>query len=261
MEPANQSINRQQLVLDLKNIGIRKGDILLAHSSLSRMGHIEGGADTVIDALWEALGEKGTLLMPSFQSGGEHQILRQSCIFDLRTSPSEMGLITETFRLRKGVIRSLSPTHCTAGYGAHAEEILKDHQFCTVSVGKGSPYEKLIKMNGKILLLGVGHGNNTSLHYIENVNGAPTVCAEIFRPVVIDLEGRCWVVPTQPHMPGLSRRYNCPEVENEIVKASFQKNGKIGLADAKLVEAGSMAELIGKKIRQNPLYLINVFSH
>jgi aminoglycoside 3-N-acetyltransferase len=258
MQNTTSPITQDQLVDDLNGIGIRKGDILLVHSSLSKIGFVKGGPEALIDAFLEVLGKDGTLLMPSFQGGGEHKILRQNCLFDLRTSPSELGLLTETFRKRKGVIRSISPTHCTAGLGAKAEELLKDHQLCTVSVGKGSPYEKLAIMEGKILLMGVGHECNTILHYVENVNGAPTLCRELFRPMVIDITGRSWIVPTHAHMPGLMRCYK--RVEEDLLGSSCQKKGKIGMAESILLEASPMVACIGEKINKNPLYLIDVFT-
>ena len=169
-----------------------------------------------------------------------------------------MGLITETFRRRPGVIRSISPTHCTAGTGKRAAEILADHQHCNVSVGRGSPYDKLVRGGGKILLLGVTHSSNTTLHLVENTNGAPTVCRELFRPLVIDMEGRSWVIPTHPHMPGLQRRY--VRVEEELLAAGIQKNGPVGAATARLIDAGAMARTIGARVQENPVYLCNVFT-
>ncbi len=256
--PENSTITQDQIVRDLQQLGLRAGDIVIVHSSLSSLGYVEGGSDTVIDALLTVLGPTGTLLMPSFQQGSEHELLRRGCIFDLRTSPSELGIITETFRRRHGVLRSINPTHCTAGIGPRAPELLADHQFCQVSVGRGSPYDKLIRAGGKILLLGVTHLANTSLHLIENTQGAPTICRVQFSPLVIDTTGRCWTVPTYPHMPGLQRRYD--RVEELLLASSIQRNGLIGQAMSRLIDAQPMAQLLTKKIRENPLYLCEVFT-
>jgi aminoglycoside 3-N-acetyltransferase len=251
-------ITYRQIVTDLEHLGLKSGDHVLVHSSLSSLGFVEGGSDAVIDALLEVLGPQGTLLMPSFQQGSEHELLRQGCTFDLRTSPSELGIISETFRRRSGVVRSLSPTHCMAGIGPRAWELLADHQICRVSVGHGSPYEKLALAEGRILLLGVSHTVNTTLHLVENTHGAPTVCRELFNGVVIDTEGKRWTVPIHPHMPGLGRRYE--RVEEELVGASIQRNGYVGRALSRLIEAKPMVEMIGKKVQENPLYLCETFN-
>jgi len=250
-------VKAAEIVNGLRQLGVNAGDILLVHSSLKSLGRVEGGADTVIDALLEALGPGGTLLMPSFQGGSEFYLVDRGCRFDVRSSPSECGLITETFRRRPGVIRSLSPTHCTAGCGPLAETMLAGHEQCRISVGHGSPYHRLAEAGGKILLLGVSHGSNTSLHYVENVNGAPTICRKEYRPVVVARDGAEITVPTLPHMPGLPRAYS--KVEPLLCQAGIQVVGRIGMAEAKLVQAGAMAALIGGKIRNAPLFLIEPF--
>jgi aminoglycoside 3-N-acetyltransferase len=251
-------LTRQNIRDDLKGLGLAGGGLVIVHSSLSSLGQVDGGADAVIDALLEVIGSEGTLVMPSFQAGGEHDLLRRGCVFDLRTSASQVGIIPETFRQRPGVMRSINPTHCTAALGKRAEEILDGHQYCNVSVGKNSPYDKLARAGGKILLLGVEHSSNTSLHLAENISGAPTVCRELFHPLVIDTQGRTWTVPTHSHMPGLQRRY--PRVEEELLAAGIQKNAKVGQALSRLIQAGPMVELIGQRVRENPVYLCNVFT-
>lgn len=253
-----QTVTRQDIVTALKKLGLKQNDIVLVHGSLSRIGLVDGGADAVIDALLEVVGGNGTLLMPSFQSGSEFFLAQSKCVFDIRNSPSELGIISETFRKRPGVIRSLSPTHCTAGIGPEAWAILKDHEQCRVSAGHGSPYHKLVQACGKILLLGVDHSSNTTLHFVENTNGAPTLCRQLFEPAVIDLYGRMIAAPTWPHMPGLRRNY--ARVENVLLEHALQQNGRIGDADSKLIDAKGMSELIGGIIRRDPVFLIVPFS-
>ena len=82
----------------------------------------------------------------------------------------------------------MSPTHCMACIGPRAGERLADHQHCRVSVGRGSPYDKLVQTDGKILLFGVTQAANTTLHLLENTCGAPTVSQDLFGGIVIDTE-------------------------------------------------------------------------
>lgn len=254
----NSILTKQQISADLRQLGLGAGDTVLVHSSMKSLGHVEDGPNAVIDALLAVLGDTGTLLFPSFQKGSEHILLRNGCVFDVRTSPTQQGLLPETFRQRSGVIRSLSPTHCLAGLGRRAADLLEGHERCSVSVGKGSPFDKLIACRGKILLLGVTHAADTLLHFVENTNGAPTVCRECFQPRVIDAAGREHVVPTYPHMPGLRRCYE--RVEPLLLADGIQHNGPVGAAAARLVDAVRMAERIGVEIRRNPLFLIEVFT-
>lgn len=257
-DTASPPVTRERLVADLRALGLADGDRVLVHSSLSSIGYVEGGPETVIQALLAVLGPAGTLVAPSFQKGSEHVLTRQGVRFDVRTSPSEMGAISEALRTWPGAVRSLSPTHCLAALGAGAAELLAGHEGCRVSVGHGSPFERLVQGGGRILLLGVGHGSNTTLHYVENTGGAPTVCRESFDAVVIDRDGREIVVPTHPHMPGLKRRYE--RAEEVLLAAGAQRTGVVGKATARLVDAGRMDALLRDRLRQDPLFLIEVFT-
>lgn len=252
------AVTRTRLVTDLHALGLGCGDRVLVHSSLSAIGYVEGGPGTVVQALLDVLGPSGTLVMPSFQKGSEHVLTRQGARFDVRTSPSEMGAISEAFRKWPGVTRSLSPTHCLAGLGPDAATLLAGHEKCLVSVGHGSPFERLIGAGGRILLLGVGHGSDTTLHYVENTGGAPTVCRECFGATVVAPDGREIVVPTHPHMPGLKRCYE--RVEDILLAAGVQHNGPVGKATARLVDASGMNALLRDRLRHDPLFLIEVFN-
>ena len=251
-------VTRRRIADDLRAFGLTCGDLVLMHSSLSSLVRVDGGPGTVIDAFLDVLTPEGTLLLPSFQKGGEYDLLQKGCLFDVRSSPAELGVITETFRLRPDVIRSLSPSHSMAGIGRDAAKILADHELCSVSVGHVSPFEKFINLKGKIVLLGVTHASNTSLHYVENVFGAPTLSRNLFKPVVVDYNGISHVVPTYPHMPGLARRYN--RVENILLDSGIQRNGYVGPALTRCIDADSMVDIIGQKVRQDPLYLVEVFT-
>ncbi len=254
----NPFISRARIAADLGKLGLRRGGMALVHSSLKSLGRVDGGPDAAIDALHDALGPDGLLVFPSFQKGGEHKLLREGVAFDVRSTPTGQGLLPETFRRRADVIRSLSPTHCLAARGPGADEFLAGHEKCEVSVGHGTPFEKIVERGGQILLLGVTHACNTMLHYVENTSGAPTVSRELFTPTVIDADGRPHTVPTYPHMPGLRRRYE--RVETELMAAGIQANGRVGLADARLIDARAMARQLGARVRADPLYLIDVFN-
>src|SRR5205085_4877227 len=107
----NPWATRERMSQDLRRLGVRAGGILLVHSSLRSLGFVPGGALTVIRALRDALGPEGTLVLPThtwewMSAGSRH--------FDARTTPSCVGVITETFRGLPGVVRSLHPTHSVA---------------------------------------------------------------------------------------------------------------------------------------------------
>lgn len=245
----------EHLKKDLLDLGVKSGDVLLVHSGFRNI-HAKSIAD-VIEALIGVLGENGTLIMPSFPSGSEFFMMQSGIVFDTRTYPSQCGAITEYFRKMPGVKRSLNPGHCMAAYGKDADFILAGHEKCRVSAGWGSPFEKIIRLGGKILLIGTDHNHNTTLHYVENTHGAPTVCAVEYYPKVITPEGKCITVPTFPHMPGLHRDY--AKVETLLIDAAIQKNGLFGNATARLIDAGMMNEYIGKMVEKDHTFLIKEF--
>lgn len=189
-------VTRQQIASDLHSLGVQAGMTLLVHSSLSAIGWTPGGPVAVIQGLLDALGRDSTLVMPA-HSGAYSEpslwenppvpetwwpIIREhSSTFDPRVAPSrEMGQIAEVFRSWPGALRSNHPHHSFAALGPQAEFITAGHQLDD-SLGEGSPLARLYDLDGWVLLLGVGYGNNTSFHLAEYrlpnprrvVDGAP----------------------------------------------------------------------------------------
>lgn len=116
-------VTERDIIAALNDVGIRRGDVVIVHSSLKSMGYVEGGADTVIDALLKVLGEDGTLVMPTLIQK-DFSNAYQTWNLD---KPSDVGLITETFRKRDGVIRSDQATHSVAAFGPLKQYLTRDH--------------------------------------------------------------------------------------------------------------------------------------
>lgn len=155
----------QKMKEDLIKIGLKSDDTVMVHSSLSSLGYVEGGADTVIDTLLSVL-EKGTLLMPALSYD---YVTDDNPVFSIDETKSCVGKISEVFRRRAGVIRSMHPTHSVCAYGKYAEEMLAGHIDTDTPAGDKSPFALLPKYNGKILMLGCGLKKNTSFHAIEEL--------------------------------------------------------------------------------------------
>ncbi|MFA6725041.1 MAG: DUF4910 domain-containing protein, partial [Lentisphaeria bacterium] len=158
------AVTKKQIILSLQQLGIQKSDMLMVHSSLKSFGHVEGGADCVIDALQEVLGQSGILAMPAFTDCAEGG----TAVFDPENTRIEkwVGLIPETFRKRAGVYRSLHPTHSVCAWGNNAEEFLRQKDCCD-TFAEDSPWGKLLRKPGKVLFLGESIGGNTFLHACE----------------------------------------------------------------------------------------------
>lgn len=166
----------------LKRIGLKAGDTVLVHSSLSKIGWVVGGSQAVIEALLAVLGDKGTLMLPTHTpdwSEPAHwknppvakelwSVIRQNMpAYDPNLTPTQkMGTIPETFRCWKDVIRSAHPIVSFAALGPNAKMLTAQHQLGS-GFGENSPLARLYTVAGKVLLIGVTHANNTSLHLAE----------------------------------------------------------------------------------------------
>lgn len=151
-------------VASLRRQGVKKSDLLLVHCSLKALGYIEGGADSVIDSLLSAVGEEGTLLLPSLSYDN---VCAPEYRFDLLNTPCCIGKIPETFRKREGVFRSMHPTHSVCACGRLATELLQQHKNSFTPAGNLSPFSLLRGRGAKLLMLGCGLSPNTSFHAIE----------------------------------------------------------------------------------------------
>lgn len=167
---ADPGVVVQHIAADLRTAGVRAGGVLMVHSSLSSMGHVVGGPETVIRGLIEALGPEGTLLMPALSY--EH-VTTKNPIFDARRTPSNVGAMPEYFRKRAGTRRSIHPTHSVCGIGPRTAEMLDDHPQDRTPCGPNSPFHKLRDVGGQILMLGCGLRPNTSMHAIEELVKPP----------------------------------------------------------------------------------------
>lgn len=157
-------VTRTDIVSGLRSMGVRGGDLIQVHSSLSSFGFVEGGAEAVVDALLELVAPGGTVMVPTFNHGAEY-------VFDVKTSPSYNGAITEAFRRRPQAARSVHATHAYAAIGPLAGELCAGH-LKAGTFGMESPLGKLARRGGWVLLLGVGMNRCTAGHLGERKAGA-----------------------------------------------------------------------------------------
>ncbi len=172
----------ESLTADLASLGVAPGSVVLVHSSLSALGWVCGGPVAVIEALRRAVGDHGTLVMPAHSGDVSDPsrwknpavpsdwwpLIRESMPpYDPQVTPTRgMGVVAESFRSWPGVARSSHPTSSLAALGPRAVEILAE-QSLDDPHGELSPLARLYDLGAHVLLLGVGFGNNTSLHLAE----------------------------------------------------------------------------------------------
>lgn len=158
------SLDHRSLRAGFRGLGLRDGDRVVVHSSLSSLGHVEGGAETVVDALLETVGSDGSVGVPTFTRYDEP--------YDPAASPSTTGAVTEALRQREDAVRSPHPTKSISAIGPDASRLLAEHD-PENSLGPGSPLHRLVDAGGKILLVGVDHTANSALHVAERLAKVP----------------------------------------------------------------------------------------
>ena len=166
-------VTKSDITNTLNQLCVKNGDVLLFHSSLKSFGIVDGGADTVIDAVLDTVLPNGTAVVPTLVQKNFKDAYKT---WNKHTSPSDVGFITETFRLRKNALRSDQETHSVSAIGKHAEEITSTHKssfprhhaYGEYAFSTGSPWQKIYELNGKVLFMGVDDLKvNTFRHFVE----------------------------------------------------------------------------------------------
>jgi len=249
---AAPTMTKEEIKRDLRELGVRKGDVILVHSSLKRIGYVDGGAIAVLEALMETVSMSGTLVIPTYHTVGGSMYatcLKKDYIFDPRTAPTHLGAIPSTALQYPGVIRSIHPTHSISAIGKDAKYITEAHHLADSTFGKDSPWERLVKLDGKVLGLGVSMGPVTFYHMVEDM-----ILDEFPLPVRMektyflkckDWNGKLLKVPVNPHDPQFARKRidqkNREDLRkyfwNEFTKAGLLNVGKVGQATSWLISA------------------------
>lgn len=239
----------------VRSVGVGEGDIVMFHSSLSSMGHVVGGPNTVIEGFLQAVGPGGTVAVPTLWWNGTQNIAD----WDYENSPSYPGIITETFRQRPDSIRSNNPTHSVSAIGARAAELTADHGkwglrpclFGDAAFAEASPWERLYQWDAHYCFLGVDFTVNTEAHYCQCllVEWALEQAPEERRQGLLDQISRWDAVADYYEK---SRAGLNPSADFMWPGFSFKAMGEY-LAELGLVRFGSIGSATIRAIRTRPM--------
>jgi aminoglycoside 3-N-acetyltransferase len=243
------TLTKQDIIAGLQALGLSTGHRVLVHSSLSSFGYVEGGADAVIDALLETVGPTGTVLVPTL-TGSEALSPDNPPVFDPIHTPCWTGRIPETLRQRPDAVRSLHSTHSVAAIGADAHTLTAEHIDSLTPCDQRSPYAKLAQSdNGYILLIGVDHQSNTTMHHVEELVGVDYHMQPGLARARILVNGQEIVRHIMLHAYGNPRHFNV--MEPVYLERGIQRSGQIGQAVVRLVQSRAMVEITAQALRAN----------
>lgn len=230
-------ISITELTRQLLDLGVKPGGVLVVHCAFSRVKPVEGGPVGLITALQQALGEKGTLVMPSMTDDDEQP-------FDVRSTPCrDMGIVADTFWRLPGVLRSDSP-HAFAAWGAEAAFITAPHPV-EIPHGLDSPVGRVYQRDGQVLLLGVGHTENTTIHLAENLAGVRYRRRK--RACLLRDGATIWVEYGEvDHC-----CQNFALVDGWLDAVHAQHRGRVGYAEARLCRSRDVVHIVMEHLREN----------
>jgi aminoglycoside 3-N-acetyltransferase len=202
-------ITKSQLISDLRQLGVLPGQTIMLHASVKRVGWIVGGADVLIQALLDVLTPTGTLMMYvsweewerylafgiDRQPEEERQAYLDECPpFDPATSRAnrQWSILTEYLRTWPGACRSNHPTASVVAVGSKADELTRDHPLA-YGYGQGSPFAKLCKVGGHVLLLGAPLNRVSLLHHAEHLADVPHKSVVHNKVPVVQNGQRVWI--------------------------------------------------------------------
>jgi len=248
--------SKKDLTRHFRKAGIKKGDTVLVHSSLSKIGYVENGPKDVVEAILEVVGEKGNVLMPNSPNAGlQLDYIRSLDFFDLAHSKSKLGAISEYFRLLPEAIRSAHPTEPVSCVGPDAEFYVGHHFGNLTPYNENSPFYKVAENNGKILYLGVSLDNaGTNLHVLEDMVEKfkfPVYYPEEFE-VMIRFENRTVrKMKTLVHNPEQSKKRKCNKLIPLFESKGVLHKVRIGQAKSLIVDAKGMMDVMMNEYQSN----------
>jgi aminoglycoside 3-N-acetyltransferase len=190
---------------------VGQGSVLFVHSALDQMRTIRATPTELIKILREAVGETGTIAMPSFPMSGLSQVyLEGHTSFDARRTPSQSGLLTELLRRMPDAERSLHPTHPVVAVGHLAKALTADHHLSSTPFDEHSPFHKLVEADALVLRLGRFDAmtlRHLADHYFQDSIPYPIYASRSVECVLTAKDGSHVRMTSRGHNPDLTCDY------------------------------------------------------
>ena len=249
-------LDYKKLVAEFKRIGLEEKDVVFLHSSFKSFGGVEGGPQTVIDALISTLGNEGTLIVPRFN----FDFCTYGTPWDIRTTPSHMGIITEFVRKDPRSFSVFHPIYSFSIIGKHAKELVK-HRY-KGSYSKDSIFHKLRILDAKILQIDRVYKGTTMFHYVEEMLGVDYRYFKNFTGIVTDENGRSYEDTYNIYVRDLESGFvtNVLPIGKILEEEGVLKIDRIGDATTWYMKAEDMYRVTADAIKKNPHILCKIIS-
>jgi aminoglycoside 3-N-acetyltransferase len=224
---AFRSYDEKRLLAALHDVGVVTGDALMLHSAFNSSHGFRGSIEKLTNVFIDAVGPDGHLLMVSLPyRTSSYAYVNRAKVFDVRKTPSMMGMVSEMFRLRPDVVRSLHPTHPVLVRGNRAGWFVEEHPDCRYPCGPGSPFDKLASVDGVVVFFNVPFDTYTFFHYLEHLVSPQLPFSlytqETFDVPILDRTGRRRTVTTHVFSPEAIRRRRF-----DVFEAALRQRGLI----------------------------------
>ncbi len=237
------------ILKDISSMGIDPEGTLLIHSSMKSIGDVDGRAETVIDAFIEYM-KNGLLIFPT-HSWDEDNLVDD--IYDPLTEPSCVGILSNLFMKREGVVRSLHPTHSVAAIGKDAMDYIEGEENSHTPCPREGCWGRLYDRKAQILFLGCTLKSNTYIHGVEEWNSIPDRLASKSRKIkIINPYGNDYNLDYCGHHSShgdVSKNYD--KLLDPFLYKDITSKGKIGDAKSYLCDAVGMADLTTEFLHKN----------
>ncbi len=223
-----KDLTRGEIADGFRRLGLQEGDTVLVHTAMRTMGRIEGGGDAVVDVLLEILGDRGTLVVPTFTFAHEEE---ENPIIDPAADPSEMGAITEAARRRTNALRSTAYRHSFAAIGRRAEVITQVDPSLS-AFDPRSAFGVMLALGTQVVMLGLTYASSTSHHFAEFLCEVPYRHTIDMSVKVRRADGTVYDQPMTDYQPKPSAGgyYGSRHPDFNRLGRMLEDNGRVGLA-------------------------------
>lgn len=255
----NYDYINEDIISSLKNTGLEKGNSIFVHSNLGYFGQLKNAnsIETLCkifeESIFEVIGEKGTLIVPTFSLS-----FCNNQVYDKINTPSlECGIFSEYIRKKQNSRRTDDANFSVCAIGSKSEILTSN--VSKYSFGKNSFWERFHKINGKICRFNLGSEYNTFIHYVEKYHNVEYRYNKKFSGIVKENNKKLKkdYIHFVRDLDDESSLPNLTKLDSDLFKKKMLKKSNLGKGEITCVSSKDIFDIVSKKIKDNPFYLIN----